>query len=144
MVQDLWVMWAAQGTLYQGHITAGLCYSFCGAYLFHVMKSKWIQRKWTTVRFKKKKDTRIVFLPLCPCCPKAQLSAAGCLGCLYPGSMLGSAVWGGLAGPAIFSIIFSSSLLFGSAPFLQTASQVVSQTLPAGAHIWVQRSGKDQ
>lgn len=87
----------------------------------------------------RKKGIRIAVLPLCPCCPEAQLSAAGYLGCLCSGSMLESAVWAGLAAPAIFSLdlqdLFSSSLLVGSAPFLQTASQDVFQMLPAGAHV---------
>lgn len=66
---------------------------------------------------------------LCPCYPKAQLSAAGHLGCLCSGSMLGSAVWAGLAAPAIFSLapqyFLSSSFLADSAPFLQGCLQML-------------------
>lgn len=93
-----------------------------------------------------KKDIGIAFLPLCPCCPEAQLSAAGHLACLCLGSMLGSAVWARLAAPAIFSLalqyFLSSSLLVDSAPFLQECLPDVACFEPTSGCRGVGRTSK--
>lgn len=100
-------MWAAQGTCYQGPINTGLIPA--SVFYMSVNSLSWgmpvscneVPMNPEKVDHSEIKGTSELFsCPfLCPCYPEAQLSAAGHLGCLSSGSMLGSAVWAGLAAP---------------------------------------------